>query len=101
MKNTENRPLEVIEFEFVGALSAEDNESILDLLNERADIPVFFCSVAILNNGKEALRAVMDDITDENVKAIVRRMTSTDGRKGFSLMRDDIVRIVFDKGMVK
>lgn len=101
MKNTENRPLEIVEFEFIGALGAEDNESILDLLKERPDIPSFFCSVAILNNGKEALRAVMNDIQNEQTKSIVRRMTSTDGRKGFSLMRDDIVRIVFDKGLVQ
>lgn len=76
-KNKENRSLEIVEKEFITFLENNDKQKIIAILEERSDIPDFFCSLAIIKKCTPALRSVIEDLPDsiKFMAPLITRMT--------------------------
>jgi hypothetical protein len=76
-RDKENRSLDIVEKEFAYFLENKDKDNIISLLQERSDIPVFFCSVAIIKKQSHVLRSLINDLP-EDIKfmaPLITRMT--------------------------
>lgn len=91
MKNNENRPLDIVEQEFAYALEVHDKAAIIDILKERADIAVFFCSVAIIRKGTSILRSVSDELPAEikHLELLIKRMAK--GNQIYTIIEKNVL----------
>ena len=76
-RNKDNRSLDIVEKEFTIFLENNDKAKMIAILEERSDIPVFFCSLAVIKKCTPALRSVIDDLPDsiKFMAPLITRMT--------------------------
>lgn len=73
----QKRPLIQLENELLDSLVSKDSEGILEILKERPDLTVFFCSLAIRIQEQRSMKTVLDILPEEleHLRLTIKRMT--------------------------